>query len=508
MRKKSYPSHRSYHAAVGIVVLLLFSIQFPKELRKEHTFDGVHEKFNPLSSETLLSSQIEAGDTFTQSISNEPREDQEEKLNTTGLGYNSPEINLVNSSAQYENEVGLEKSEADFVRLPFEKLELNTFLSSINATIDYKQNLTTFLTLITKDYLEWHKLEQQKIKRNPAYANNVSLLILQGNPRNQGFGDRIRLVLFCYLKAVATKRLLLIDFNKPFPLDDVLVSPEGYDFSFNSNLFKWNESEEFIIEGEGDLSHVHSYVVPERVILQQSYPRQLIISRFLRIAAFNADLELSRKFREAGLDDFKPIDEHVAPFILKSIFQPSQKLRTTLSNDLVFKNDAYLSLHARLGVGVGERGGRFNSSQRNLTLEACGVCLGRLIGEKGKQANISNYFIASDTHEAKKYIHEGILRLIPNATVRESDVEAKHVTRLKSSNEEDLLHFHNTFVDISLLSLGKSMLFVKSGFADMAVWFGAMTDPSRLSMASCEALEFDNISEAELLRRGLNNLEE
>lgn len=40
------------------------------------------------------------------------------------------------------------------------------------------------------------------------------------------------------------------------------------------------------------------------------------------------------------------------------------------------------------------------------------------------------------------------------------------------------------------------MLFVKSGYADMAVWFGGMRDAS---MEACEALEFDNVTEAELL---------
>lgn len=79
-----------------------------------------------------------------------------------------------------------------------------------------------------------------------------------------------------------------------------------------------------------------------------------------------------------------------------------------------------------------------------------------------------------------------ILRETKNVVIETSNVYARHVTVLSKENDENLRHFQTAFRDIGLLSLGKSMLVVKYGFADISVWMGGFVDASQVTMGSCK----------------------
>lgn len=397
--------------------------------------------------------------------------------------------------------LGENRSKAGKVVLPYEKLTTNQVIEKSNLSEKQAYLLHSFVSMVSDSYAQWHKAQMNLIKKDKTYARSVSLLIFQGEERNTGFGDRMRSIVHCYLAAVASNRLFLIDLNVPFPWSEILVHPYGYDFSHDPKLFQWVSTESIILNDTEDLSNVDRYVVAPRVILQRSYPR-LFISRFLKIAKNNKDLEIAKQISRLGLERYRPLNEQIAPFILKTLFEPSSTLREELRKNIAFQSATYLSLHARLGLGLGELHGRFNVSQRNLTMKSAAFCLGRLAAQKGKQLGISRFFIASDTQEAKLFLRRGILKLIPDAIVEQSKVKAKHVARLSKKRKQDKAHFRNTFLDISMLSMGKSILFVKSGFADIAVWLGVFTDASKITMKHCEELMFKSHAESDILNLG------
>lgn len=387
---------------------------------------------------------------------------------------------------------------ADYT-FPYENVDLSTLMKQANCTIEYEEKLRKFLDYFVTEYLQWHKITRLAIDKQPKRANRVRLLVFQGMEENVGFGDRIRSIIHTYLAAVASKRLFLIDLRHPFPWEEILINPKGYNFTFDSSIFTWKNTEISIVSDRKDLTNIDRYIQPSRVILQKSYPT-LMVPRVLKNISGKEKNEIFRKLKDENLTDFVPLTEHVVPFILKALFRPSKKLKTSILSSAPFKRKTFFSVHARLGIGVGEDAGRFSLEENNLTLDTYSTCLGKLAAYQAKTKNISKFFIATDTEEAKTYLRSGILSKIPAAFVRESTVIAKHVSFLDSRNKSDLSHFINGISDIGVLSMGKSILFIRSGFADMARWFGAMTEYSRVTRRHCQALIFDNYTEEEVLK--------
>ncbi len=369
----------------------------------------------------------------------------------------------------------------NLITLPFQSVTSKRIIASESR----RKQFDVFLKHLIDDYTLWHRHERKSLGllRSNFRKRKPRLLVYRGRYKNAGIGDRIRGVLCSYLLAVLSKRLLLIDLNNPFPIFDILPSPNGQNFSFDHTLFSWHGEEEFTKYNE-TLSDIDAYLSSTRVIVLNSHPI-FSMKWFARMIQKHKNLDFSQRLRSAGLENLDFTRDEVAPFILKAIFTPSNLLLKRVSAMMYHSKGSYLSLHARIGHGLRENHDRFNFRRHNMTLEQYSSCLEKMAVKKAKSLNISHFFIASDTRKAKKLLKLGIAKRFPGADVHISAINAIHASRIKSKTEKHFEEYLQCFVDIGLLSLGRSMLSIKSGFSNVAIWMGAMIDAKRVWMKEC-----------------------
>ncbi|KAI0561343.1 hypothetical protein FGB62_87g071 [Gracilaria domingensis] len=318
---------------------------------------------------------------------------------------------------------------------------------------------------------------------------------------NYGLGDVIRGLIHCYLCAVVSKRLFLLNLTDPFPLATVLDNPPGYNFTYNPVIFgprggeSINQPVRFtrpVYFDELDL------VLSNTTMLVDQTQNVLDWDLFLEIPRLYPELDLSVKL--ASVSDFKPSREEVVPFILKALFHPSAEYRKLMSVPVDYHNlwspkrffrtddDAlrristnrrYVSIHARIGYGLHEKTPRFNLESRNITFKDVACCLAQMATEIANDRRLPiphQFFISTDTDDFRTILKREILRIDPTARVfhtRWHSVHLKGVGGIFTPSK--LRNYMNTYMDVYLLSRGDSMLFIRSGFAHVALWMGAMT---------------------------------
>ncbi|KAI0556531.1 hypothetical protein FGB62_662g00 [Gracilaria domingensis] len=142
-------------------------------------------------------------------------------------------------------------------------------------------------------------------------------------------------------------------------------------------------------------------------------------------------------------------------------------LRESLENLVPFRGITYISVHARLGRGLGENTGRFDFKKKGLPLRSVSkfLCISAL--KHGHE----RVFVAADTDEARKWVEAGIHDVLPQADVAHSSIRATHLKTLHSRSSffearEKWTKFEGVFSDLGVLALAESMVFFRSGFAD------------------------------------------
>ncbi|KAI0558912.1 hypothetical protein FGB62_180g08 [Gracilaria domingensis] len=243
-------------------------------------------------------------------------------------------------------------------------------------------------------------------------------------------------------------------------------------------------------------NHLDVFFSSSRVVVCKK-PNSFAFEQFFAVYDRYPELELSREIADAGLKRFRPERVEVAPFILKALFETSPSIRRSLGNLQPFKGKPYIALHARLGHGLGEHTSRFDFKRRGLTLRSASECIGALAATMARRKGYERVFIATDTERARKWLEIGIHTVIPHAQVAQSPINATHMQALfnkklfffKSVRRKK---FEEVFVDLGLLAMAKSMVFFRSGFAQGATWFGAMTDSVSVLFDDCAQMHAEN----------------
>ncbi|KAI0565505.1 hypothetical protein FGB62_17g13 [Gracilaria domingensis] len=386
---------------------------------------------------------------------------------------------------------------------PFETFSVHQVHSGNPPDPQFAPKLHAFLNITITQYITWHQQQRHLCEVDPAYARSIPILVSRNNGY-AGVGDRIRGILYSYLIAVASKRLFLIDWQEPIPIANALPSPPQHNFTYDRALFTSGEHEELVIDGPARYRKLDVYFSSSRVLVNRK-PNPFDFKRFFALYDRYPDLDLSSKVTEAGLKDFRPVREEVAPFILKALFKTSPSVRSSLQKLRPFSyGKPFISLHARLGHGVGEEWGRFNFENKGLDLRSASMCIGSLAASMAQQRGLDRVFVATDTERAREWLEAGVHSVLPKAQVAQSSINATHIKALhqnKRSSEAStrLRKFEEVFLDLGLLAMAESMVFFRSGFAQVAVWFGAMTDSVLVDVDDCAQMVRSSENGTELL---------
>lgn len=394
-----------------------------------------------------------------------------------------PLVNYINLPSQH--------AESNLPRLRYETITVREIAQQrLENNTQRESQLHEFVNLYITAYLAKHKALRAACDTNAMLARTTPLIVFRGSERNFGLGDRIRGILSTFLIAAITDRLFLIDLPQPFPLDTMWISPKGFNFTYDRSLFPADESypisDDVVVHKFSirDFMREHRYQ-KVRVLVQRGMnkfsPTRMIKEARLFPAMHNA-------MSARGLLSFNPARDDIAPLLLQALFLPSPRLRSALRQQRPFKGRAYISLHARLGIGVGERGSRFNSTRRALSLEDIASCVGRVAGRVALQRRLHRVFIATDTRRANEALANGVRQVLPDAEIHVATGKAVHVRRLRDRvlDDSDFEDFERAFVEMGLLGGGKEIVFIKSGFADVGLWLGAMSAHTRLTPRHCQ----------------------
>lgn len=385
--------------------------------------------------------------------------------------------------------------------LPYENLTVTNLIS--RRTTDhtlYGNRFPAFYSLFVTEYLHKHRHFRTLCAQYPSVANQMRLLVFNGSRHNLGLGDRVRGLLVGYILAVMTERLFLIDLPAPFPITHVWQSPPGLNFTYDPTVFPINDTDLKLSGGIRRPSwrlrpDLREFSGDERVVVMHSMPRLRVgrlVQRAVNIPKFHT------KLTHRKLNNFRPDSDFVAPLLLKRLVRPTALLRKRMASRVPFEGRAYVAVHARLGHGLRERGGRFNFSEQALNISDISRCIGRAGARTARKKGLTRVLIVSDTRKALDWIREGVLEDMAEASVEFTEGRTKHLNRIRDRRLDggDYQAYLDVFVDVGLLAAAKGLVYFRSGFADIALWMGGITDGELVSNDECAK----EISRAKVVR--------
>jgi len=326
-------------------------------------------------------------------------------------------------------------------------------------------------TYITR-YVPWHAKTLRKVRRGDIKGRDVRVLLVQGK---EGIGDRIRAIIHGYFLAVLSERVLLIDWEMPFPLDSVFSN----NFTHDKNFFGMGSSSDYhTLRDFGNLArHTDlSAVLDDKkwVMLRKETRPDL---RFMIQNMIHYYPNITALRRTANLLP-EPAQEDFYPLIFQALFKLTPQFRTRIVrfvriNEL---DSPFVGIHLRLGWDTGEA----DTTKRfatNMTLEEIANCTADAALQMARARNINppRFFLATDTSEIRYEVRKAILRKT-NGTgkVIYGKWALGHIRQLLPLLKDDWDTFMNMFVDLVLLSQANSLVFMKSGFPKIARWMGAV----------------------------------
>eukprot|EP00178_Gracilaria_changii_P005624 TRINITY_DN1938_c0_g2_i1.p1 TRINITY_DN1938_c0_g2~~TRINITY_DN1938_c0_g2_i1.p1 ORF type:complete len:445 (+),score=54.51 TRINITY_DN1938_c0_g2_i1:686-2020(+) len=392
------------------------------------------------------------------------------------------------------------------IRLPFETISISEASATHPQRRELQRNLSAFLDIIVTQYTNWHRQQRLRCQANATHAHSLPLLVLRIN-NDHGIGDRIRAILYNYLAAVASNRLYLLDIQQPLPLTNVFRSPPSHNFTYDAALFTASSDEEHVFVGPAHFRNLSMHLSSIRVLVDE-FPNTFGFKAFFRLYNKYPDLPLTRAIIDAGLKDFRVPREVVAPFILRALFESTASLRSSLERLVPFDGQPYISVHARLGHGVGEDWGRFNFSEQGHTLRGLSHCIGWLGATMAQQHGHERVFVITDTQHVREFIEDGIRSAAPGTEIAHSPIRATHFRAMFGNvtipDERVRRHrFEEVFVDLGLLSMAKSMVFFFSGFPMAAAWLGGIKDSVLVEYDDCTQLRGGKLNATELFSKRL-----
>ena len=374
--------------------------------------------------------------------------------------------------------------------------------------------------IIVSSYTSWHA--SQRILAEKAYKNghkyHVRTLVVRTDASNiHGLADRLHAILYAYICAVISNRLLLISWNEPLPLSIFFNNSLGTNFTYDESVFSPfvfpnGTKDKKIITGQ--------YLYDKKMEIDSTQTLYLDSVPELRVRDwFHAP---SRR-NNTVLEELTKIGElqqyEIFPLIFRVLFSSTDALRKKLKQSTkrlgmwnLVNNKKYISIHAHLNLGAGEsyEGGKRYSLVKNLSMEAMAECYAVeavKVAKRRKMEESPVFFVATDSPEFKSLLREALEKRMKKPKVFIGDWDVKDFRDLASGNREDLTKHMNMFLDIFLLASADAIVYAKSGFANLAIWMGGIEDQTLVKHGQCvqyqivpKSMIFDETNQALRIR--------
>lgn len=365
------------------------------------------------------------------------------------------------------------------------------------------------------DYIEFHKRNRYNGTRRLVFRPGVT-----------GIGDRFICTLTAYWAAVLSRRVFLVIWDDPFPLQDFLVNAsESLDIFYNPlsdapEYVKHPNTQEKVPDSKYLFNDKASLARYEEVILSDTHTVFLQTNKFAHY--------FSHAFRNVSLPHNRPkLDIHVAlssynykravlhhffrlsDAMLEDLDRVSMKLglrkRTwSFSWKRIMARRAftfgkarvpYIGVHARIGKGIKEGHSRFTRISQNMKVAA--ECLAsraiRISLMSGTPA--LPIYLATDTPEFRKLFAKVVEELSQGkVNVVSGNWEVAHSTRLKTKiykngtlveATEHRKKMWGTHMDLVLLGHAEHILGLYSSFTRLAFSVGDAESITELRNEIC-----------------------
>lgn len=354
-----------------------------------------------------------------------------------------------------------------------------------NAVSPYSVFRPSDREVATSNYLKTKSFNDEKrrlfkyffhdyIKFHAANRQNASRLFIY-RPPPTGMGDRFRTFVFAYWAAVISRRVFLIDWQAPFPLENFFqTANRTTDFFFRNetdyprsmpatNSNRSGTKPAFVLLRKSKVDHarfasvlesdIHSVAMlmhgpvlhpPMALFAQRNLPFEVFNFRKLpelhvdsnfRRALMHHVLHLSEGMRADHWRTCRKLNLRCAPRLAEDFDVTDQGWRGNIRNS---DGRPYIAVHARVGIGIGEGNiTRFSPLSRNLLLTA--FCLAsravRLALFSGNPA--LPIFLATDTPKFRPLFQEVAHRLSGGrVTVIHGGWDVAHTDRLRDQHKD------------------------------------------------------------------------
>lgn len=305
----------------------------------------------------------------------------------------------------------------------------------------YRMN-KTFLT----EYLDWHRIQ-------PAEASRLIYRLRGSQP---GLGDRFVGLINAYIHAFLSERVLLVDWQEPFPLEEVLASHGA-----KIHIRDWREDTNTTYCTTSICNRYGTALNTDAATVIFNATSPLTMRHIFRLSRRGRGM-FARSLQKQNVESIP-----TAVFfgeILHALFRPTQKFEAFVrkqAGNLI--EHRYIGVHARLGTGVREGGPRFRRLKED--------CLSDLLWSGARRAlNGTNVlFLATDTPRFReRFKQDGP----PGVEVVYGYWETKHVGSMRRDNCRDRELFWVSVMEILLLGRADVVVGLPSRFAWVGAWFG------------------------------------
>ena len=347
-------------------------------------------------------------------------------------------------------------------------------LPRVEVRISDKDASCDLLPPWMKAYADWHRqnivIDQVSGETRLDTTGQAKYLIWVCNKKRicNGLGDRVRGIVAALYLAIISKRVLLIDYDRPSSLDQVLqphcihwITPTGYAKAKDSEITM------DYYDTPDELIHKLEEHKNDRIL-------ELRMGPIWKEAAWKENQKLKSYWKGHGTLEPK-LNLYYTAFW--TLFQWSVEVRSRsdqFRQRMKLKEQPYIAVHWRTGSVQGQEQGK-RHPVNNSTLATILDCSHQL-QHVMQQCNNTKFsfsgpevFVASDDGEAKRQIQ----RLDPTSIRILPDMEILHVDKARQAVESEWItngtQAHvDAWVELKLLIEADCLVTSRSGFSDMA----------------------------------------
>lgn len=383
----------------------------------------------------------------------------------------------------------------------------NRKLASRNYSSNLREKDAVILKFFITDYIAFHKANRKHGRR---------LVFTQAGG---GLGDRFQGMFYAYWVAVMTRRIFLVDWNQPFPLDDFLQGAEN-----GLDLFYDREKDRIPL-----LRHQNGTKVPDMSFVTGKTTVQKEFEAIIQSRTHTVRMESSRlwnRFTKRFYEDHKAAGISARQLMeafgsinfkrmfLHHVFRIKDSVRVRheeMSRSMGIRaygewkkkrrGRPYIAVHARLGKGVGEISQRFEDIMEELKTPAMCLATRAILLSLNSGSPPLPVFLATDTNEFREVFSESVRRMSHNRVrVASGDWNAVHTKDVVVSLQHLLESRNNTqregiesartalwesYADLLMLGQAEHIVALYSSFPRLAFALGDAESLTELRNELC-----------------------